>query len=269
MTRSDKPLALITGAARGIGRATALEFAARGHNLALLDVLEDELRATAATAEAAGAEVFARTCDLVDLAAVEAAARAVAEWSGRIDVLVNNAAWREIVSMREISIESWEKTLRICLTAPAFLSRWVAQAMEPRGRGAIIQISSIMSARAGGLAPAYVVAKGGLDALTYELATLYGPAGIRVVGVRPGAIDTDLSNDYHDPPDTASQDELRRWSEDAIPLGRWGRAEEVARVICLLAGDDAAYLTGTTVTVDGGWSHAHFPRSLREKVTPR
>lgn len=267
MPQSDRPLAMITGAARGIGRATALEFAARGYNLALLDVLTDDLRATSTEAEAAGAEVFARTCDLCDLGAVKAAADAVAEWSGRIDVLVNNAAWREIVSMREISIESWEKTLRICLTAPAFLSRWVAQAMESRGRGVIIQVSSIMSARAGGLSPAYVVAKGGLDALTYELATLYGPAGIRALSVRPGAIDTDLSNDYHDPPDTAAQDEMRKWSEDAIPLGRWARPEEVARVICLLADDHASYLTGTTITVDGGWSHAHFPRSLREKIT--
>jgi len=266
MSQSDQPLAMITGAARGIGRATALEFAARGYNLALLDLLADELLATAAEAEAAGAEVFVRTCDLFKLDEVEAAARAVVEWSGRVDVLVNNAAWREVISMREISVESWEKTLRICLTAPAFLSRWVAQAMEPRGRGVIVQVSSIMSERAGGLSPAYVVAKGGLDALTYELATLYGPAGIRVLSVRPGAIDTDLSNDYHDPQDTTSQDELRRWSHDAIPLGRWAQPGEVARVICLLASDDASYMTGTTVTVDGGWSHAHFPKSLREKI---
>jgi len=266
MPQSDRPLALITGAARGIGRATALEFTRRGYNLALLDVLSDELQATAADAEAAGGAVFARTCDLFDLDEVEAAARAVGEWSGRIDVLVNNAAWREIKSMREISIESWEKTLRVCLTAPAFLSRWVAQAMEPRGRGVIVQVSSIMSTRGGGLSPAYVAAKGGLDALTYELATLYGPAGIRVLSVRPGAIDTDLSNDYHDPQDTSSQDELRQWSHDAIPLGRWAKPEEVAKVICLLAHDDASYLTGTTITVDGGWSHAHFPRSLREKI---
>lgn len=266
MPPSEKPLALVTGAARGIGRATALEFARLGYNLALLDVLPDELQATRLEAESTGAEVFSRTCDLSELKDVEAASRAVVEWSGRIDVLVNNAAWREIKSMREISVESWEKTLRICLTTPAFLSRWVASAMEPHGRGVVIQVSSIMSARAGGLSPAYVAAKGGLDALTYELAALYGPSGIRVLSVRPGAIDTDLSNDYHDADDTTSQDELRQWSEDAIPLGRWARPVEVARVICLLAHDDASYMTGTTVTVDGGWSHAHFPKSLREKI---
>lgn len=262
----EKPVAMITGAARGIGRATALEFAGRGYNLALLDVLADDLRATEKDVENAGANVLARHCDLCDLEDVEDAAAEVARWSGRVDVLVNNAAWREVKSMRDLSIDSWERTIRICLTAPAFLSRWVARAMEPRGRGVIIQVSSIMSARGGGLSPAYVAAKGGLDALTYELATLYGPSGIRVLGVRPGAIDTDLSNDYHDAEDTASQDDLRRWSHDAIPLGRWARPEEVANVICMLAGDDASYLTGTTVTVDGGWSQAHFPKSLREKI---
>ena len=153
MTETDKPLAMITGAARGIGRAAAIEFARRGYNLALLDVLTDELRATATEVEAAGAEVLARTCDLFELEEVEAAANEVAQWSGRIDVLVNNAAWREVKSMRDLSIASWERTLRICLTAPAFLSRWVAKAMEPRGRGVIIQVSSIMSARGGGSRP--------------------------------------------------------------------------------------------------------------------
>ncbi len=266
MPDTDRPVAMITGAARGIGRATALEFAARGYNLALLDVLTEELQVAATEAEAGGAEVLTRTCDLSDLEAVEATALEVSQWSGRIDVLVNNAAWREVKSMRELGIASWERTLRICLTAPAFLSRWVAQAMEPRGGGVIIQVSSIMSTRGGGVSPAYVAAKGGLDALTYELATLYGPAGIRVVGVRPGAIDTDLSNDYHEPTDSANQDAMRRWSEDAIPLGRWARPDEVARVICLLASEDASYLTGTTVTVDGGWSTTHFPQSLRRDL---
>lgn len=267
MPRSDKPLAIITGAARGIGRATALEFASRGHNLALLDVLADELRATAGEVEAAGAEVLAHPCDLADLAAVEAAGDAVIAWSGgRIDVLVNNAAWREVTTMREISVESWEKTLRICLTAPAFLSRRVASVMEPRGRGVIVQVSSIMSARGGGVSPAYVAAKGGLDSLTYELATLYGASGIRVLSVRPGAVDTELSNDYHAADATQSQDALRDWSHDAIPLGRWARPVEVARVIAMLASDDASYLTGTTITVDGGWSQAHFPGSLRDTI---
>ncbi len=266
MPETEKHLALVTGAARGIGRATALAFADRGYDLALLDVLSDELEAVRREAETRGARVFAQTCDLFDLAAVEATAGQVARQAGHIDVLVNNAAWREIKSMRELSIDSWERTLRICLTAPAFLSRWVAASMEARGSGVIIQVSSIMSARGGGVSPAYVAAKGGLDALTYELASLYGPAGIRVLSVRPGAIDTDLSNDYHAEDDRSSSDTLRQWSEDAIPLGRWAQPDEVARVICLLAGDEASYLTGTTITVDGGWSHAHFPRTLREQI---
>src|SRR5206468_5769259 len=126
---------------------------------------------------------------------VESMAPNVIESLGRIDVLINNAAWRDLVTMRSISLDSWERTLRICLTAPAFFARAVARDMEKRRHGVIINVSSIMSQHASGIAPAYVAAKGGLDALTYDLAALYGPMGIRVVGVSPGAVDTELGKD--------------------------------------------------------------------------
>ena len=144
---SAKPVALITGAARGIGRATALEFARRGYNLGLLDVLSDELQATSRDATELGAECLAELCDLNSLEAAQASLQQVAQHFGRLDVLVNNAAWREIKTMREISVESWERTLRICLTTPAFLARWAAEVMEPQGSGVIINVCSIMSRR--------------------------------------------------------------------------------------------------------------------------
>lgn len=265
---SSKPVALITGAARGIGRETAIEFARRGYNLGLLDVLQEELQATTRKATTLGVDCVAETCDLNSLEASEASLRQIAEHFGRLDVLVNNAAWREVKTMREISVESWERTLRICLTTPAFLARWAAEVMEPQGSGVIINVCSIMSRRGGGVAAAYAAVKGGIDALTYELAALYGRRGIRVLAISPGAIDTDLSGDYPSGDGQSVNAQLREWSTSEIPLGRWGEPEEIARVIALLASDDASYMTGTNVTVDGGWSQAHFPRDLLKQMKP-
>lgn len=264
----SKPVAVITGAARGIGRETALVFASRGYDLGLIDVLADELQIVAAQATELGARCHARSCDLALLEESEDSLRQIAEHFGRLDVLVNNAAWREIKTMREISIESWERTLKICLTAPAFLARTAAEYMEPRRSGVIINVCSIMSRRGGAIAAAYPAVKGGIDSLTYELASLYGRCGIRVLAISPGAIDTDLSADYNDANGQSIGAELREWSTGEIPLGRWGQPEEVARVIAMLASDDASYMTGTNVTVDGGWSQAHFPTALLKKMKP-
>ncbi|MEO8498618.1 MAG: SDR family oxidoreductase, partial [Planctomycetota bacterium] len=268
MNKAQKPIALITGAACGIGRETAFEFARRGYNLGLLDVLQDELQSTARAATGLGAECVAEPCDLSSLEASQAALQNIARHFGRLDVLVNNAAWREIKTMREISIESWERTLRICLTTPAFLARWAAEVMEPQGSGVIINVCSIMSRRGSGVAAAYAAVKGGLDSLTYELASLYGRSGIRVLAISPGAIDTDLSGDYPGGDGQSVDAQLREWSTSEIPLGRWGEPAEIARAIAMLSSDDASYMTGTNVTVDGGWSQAHFPRDLLKQMKP-
>ncbi|MCX5663030.1 MAG: SDR family oxidoreductase, partial [Planctomycetota bacterium] len=132
----------------------------------------------------------------------------------------------------------------------------------------IINVSSIQSRLAGGMAPAYIAAKGAIDSLTYDLATLYGPSGVRVVAINPGAIDTEMSNDYQDPTGQNVARESRDFSCDMIPLRRWGSAVEIARTIVMLAGDDASYITGTTITVDGGWSHQIGPYRLKKMMFP-
>jgi NAD(P)-dependent dehydrogenase (short-subunit alcohol dehydrogenase family) len=255
---SDRPVAFVTGAARGIGRATALELARRGYRLALVDMLAGEL---------AGVhdEALSIAGDLADLDFCCQAIEEVAAKFGRIDVLVNNAAWRRVETMRETDIASWDRTLRVCLTAPAFLARWAAEVMQRQGRGVIVNVTSIRSLFSDGTAAAYVAAKGGLEALTYELAALYGSQGIRVVAIAPGAIDTQLSGDL------AAADVMREVEADCIdhtPLGRFGRPEEVARTIAWLASDDASFISGATIIADGGLSHHHYGLKLKQRMKP-
>ncbi len=259
-------VALITGASRGIGASAAEHFADAGYRVALVATSDESLRETIASVERRGAEALTLGGDLADLKFVHDAVRQTIDRFGRVDVLVNKAATREMASMRRISLESWEHTLRVCLTAPAFLSRWAAEDMRRRSSGIIINISSIMATQVAGVCPAYLAAKGGLDVLTYELASLYGPDGIRVVGVQPGAIDTELSRQLVD--DDGSE-QSRAFSEDMIMLRRWAEPAEIARLIVFLASDAASYITATNIVADGGWTRQHFPLSLKRRQFPK
>jgi 3-oxoacyl-[acyl-carrier protein] reductase len=131
-----------------------------------------------------------------------------------------------------------------------------------------LNISSLWPPPATGFAPASAAATGALDALTYDLAALYGPAGIRVVTVNPGAIDTELGKDYAASDGSNVSARIRAYSEEMIPLRRWGRPEEIAKVIAFLASEDASYITGTTITVDGGWGTQLHPYSLKHLMKP-
>ena len=262
---SARPVAVVTGAAGAIGTAIALELARRGHDLELLDVDEAGVRAAAERVRAVGAAAAATVADLADLERLPDALDGIARRSPGVAVLVNNAAWRRLQTLREATLADWERTLRICLTAPAFIARWAAELMRPAGHGVIVNVSSLNAARCGGVAAAYVAAKGGLESLTYEMASLYGRAGIRVLAVAQGAVDAALGNDWTTRDDLAL--DLRRASEDAIPLGRWADPAEIARTIAALCGPDASYLTGTVVTVDGGYQRALIPASLQRRLS--
>jgi NAD(P)-dependent dehydrogenase (short-subunit alcohol dehydrogenase family) len=263
----EKRVALVTGASAGIGRATALEFAANGYDIGVTALEDQALNGVADQLRAKGARVLARPGDLADLRFAQSFVQGAATELGAPHVLVNNAAWRELVTMREISADSWERTLRVCVTAPAFMARWVAEQMEPLHRGAIINVSSIMSGHANGLAPAYVASKGAIDSLTYDLAALYGPSGIRVLSVRPGAVDTAMSADIA-PKESKESADLRQWSEQMISLRRWAQPQEIARAIVWLAGDEASYITGTSIVLDGGWSRQLYPYGLKNTLRP-
>jgi 3-oxoacyl-[acyl-carrier protein] reductase len=259
---NERQVAFITGASRGIGTASALTLARCSYDIAMLADSGDELDQAAIGVREAGAATLVQHGTLLDLDFAKSAIDATVKRFGRIDVLVNNAAWGETVTMRRISVESWEKTLRICLTAPAFLARWAAEVMGTRRSGVIVNVSSIMSNRADGMSPAYTACKGALDSLTYELASLYRPLGIRVVAINPGATDTQLSHSLGDVCGDDVISRVRVFSEDMIMLRRWGKADEIAKLIAFIASKDASYLTGVAIDADGGWTRQHFPLSL-------
>jgi len=253
----SKKVAIITGASKGIGRSTALKFAANGYQVTIVGRNHEELEQLKATIErdyhrdvliCAGDlehEEFSR--QLID--------DTLWKW-GRIDVLINNAAWRTHETMRSISMENWEKTIKICLTIPAFLAKYAAMAMEEKKTGGvIINVSSVMSQRAGGTSPAYIACKGAMESLTYELAALYGPKDIRVVCINPGNIQTNLSSDYVDDKGNNISEQLGNHMNESTPLKRAGTTEEIANAAYWLATDEASFITGTTLLIDGGFSH--------------
>lgn len=253
---SERPVVIITGAANGIGRETALKFASHGYAVSLVDTDLPGLDRVAQELAAMAVEYLVIGGDLGESDFTRVIVDKVYEKWGRIDVLINNAAWRTIETMRSISLANWEKTLRINLTAPAFLAKHAAAVMEKLNiPGVIINISSVMSQRAGGTSPAYVVCKGGMESLTYELAVLFGPKGIRVVAINPGNIDTNLSADYKDEKGNNLSQSLVKHVHESTPLKRSGRPEEIATVSYWLTTPGASFITGTCILVDGGFLH--------------
>jgi len=257
-------VALVTGASRGIGAGIVMSMAKAGYNIALAARSVPDMERVAAEAQKLGAKTVICPYDAEDMAASEAAVRKAAATLGRLDVLVNNGAWREILSMRHISLELWEKTIRICLTSPAFMARWAAEEMEKNGRGGcIFNVSSIMARQAAGICPAYVACKGAMDSLTYELASLYGPSNIRVIGIAPGAIDTDMGMPQKEDGPDAKKHSITDFAMGMIALQRQGLPPDIGELIAALAGPAGAYVTGTIITADGGWRHQHFPLPIK------
>jgi NAD(P)-dependent dehydrogenase (short-subunit alcohol dehydrogenase family) len=156
--------------------------------------------------------------------------------------------------------------LRTSLTAAIFLTKYVAAVMEKRrGGGVIVNMSSVLAGRPGGISPAYNICKGGIETLTYESAVLYGPAGIRVVAISPGNVHTKLSGDYKDAGANDISGMLRRDMDDHTPLGRSGEPDEIARVVCWLASEEASFITGVCIPVDGGFLHNFNSYRMKKK----
>ncbi|MGG5887093.1 SDR family NAD(P)-dependent oxidoreductase [Falsiroseomonas sp. HC035] len=237
--------ALVTGAGRGIGLATARRFRADGWRVALLDIdaaLLDQAMAALAAPEA----TLALPCDVADAPAIFTAVRQAAAHFGRLDALVNNAGTAVFKPILETTPEEWARVLAVNLTGPFLATQAAAPLMAEHGGGAVVNVTSISGLRASTLRVAYGTSKAGLAHLTKQQAVELGALGIRVNAVAPGPVDTAMAKAVHTP-------EIRADYHDHIPLGRYGLEEELAEAIFFLCSDRASYLTGQVIAVDGGF----------------
>jgi len=248
MPTARQKVALVTGAARGIGLATARKFLAEGWRVALLDI-EGELLARAMAEIGRGDETLALTCDVSDAAAVRAAIETIGQRFGRLDALVNNAGIAVFAPLMETSDGDWSRVLEVNLTGPFLCTKAAVPLIREQGGGAIVNITSISAVRASTLRSAYGTSKAGLAHLTKQLAVELASLGIRVNGVAPGPVDTAMAKAVHTP-------EIRADYHDAIPLNRYGLEEELAEAIFFLCSDRASYITGQILAVDGGFDAA-------------
>jgi NAD(P)-dependent dehydrogenase (short-subunit alcohol dehydrogenase family) len=248
MTASPSKVALITGAARGIGLATARRFLAEGWRVALLDIEADLLRGAVAAIARPDA-TLALPCDVSDVAAVRAAIEAIGRRFGRLDALVNNAGVAVFAPLLETSDEDWNRVLAVNLTGPFLCTKAAAPLMREHGGGTVVNITSISAVRASTLRSAYGTSKAGLAHLTKQLAVELASLGIRVNGIAPGPVDTAMAKAVHTP-------EIRADYHDAIPLNRYGLEEELAEAIFFLSCDRSSYITGQILAVDGGFDAA-------------
>ncbi|MHB8619843.1 MAG: SDR family NAD(P)-dependent oxidoreductase [Chloroflexota bacterium] len=239
--------AIVTGAGSGIGQAIALALAGRGARVIVADVNEAAAGETLREIERRGQVAMVSRVDVGDSRAVASMVEAALSRFGSLDVLVNNAG---VVSQRLIvdtPDDDWERVLRVDLFGPFYCSREAARAMIGQGRGGrIVNISSIMAQQTRPLNGAYTAAKAGLEGFSRALALELAPHRITVNCVAPGHIDTPLTAPMFTPT-------VRKAFEARIPLGTIGQAAAVADTVAFLASDDARYITGETLLVDGGY----------------
>ncbi|PXY36269.1 SDR family NAD(P)-dependent oxidoreductase [Prauserella flavalba] len=245
MKGEDRRVAVVTGAASGIGAAIARQFSGEGLDVALLD--RDD---AGPVRDCRPGETLALRCDVRDDAEVEAAVAETARWRGRIDVVVNAAGVLARAGIRDTSWETWQSVLDINLTGTFRVVRAALPYLtDPATAGAkrVVNIGSGAADR-GYAYPAYTASKGGVVALTRELAAELAPENVTVNAVNPGFVRTAINDDAW------SDDTARHRWERTMPLGRMGLPEEVAAVACFLASPAASYLTGQVIRVDGGRS---------------
>jgi len=255
-------VALVTGAGRGIGLATAQRFLADGWQVALLDIDGDQL-AKAIEVTARPEDTLPVRCDVSDPVQASVAAGSVPSRFGRPDALVNNAGIAGFKPILETTHEEWTRVLAVNLTGPFLCTQAAAPLMAANGGGSVVNITSISGLRASTLRVAYGTSKAGLAHLTKQQAVELASLGIRVNAVAPGPVDTAMANAVHSPA-------IRADYHDAIPLDRYGLEAEIADTILFLCSERASYVTGQVLAVDGGFEAAGIglPTLRRERRNP-
>ena len=260
MSLADRT-AVVTGAGSGLGRAIAIALAARGARVATVDLDAASAQETAKMIGAAGGGAAAFRADTSVAADIDrAVAGAVSEF-GPLEIMVNNAGILDgYFSVDEMSETVWRRVIDIDLTGVFLGCKRALQEMLPRGRGRIVNMASVAGLNGTGGGAAYIAAKHGVVGLTRQMAVAYSARGITVNAVCPGAIPTGLRRNSQGilgpgVPDMSgrgvavSDEQVRA----LVPAGRRGTAEDVASAVCYLASDEAGYVTGHTMVVDGGW----------------
>ena len=240
--RLENKVAIVTGAAKGIGEAIALRYGQEGASVIAADINGDDAQATADAIKAAGGEALAVTVDIADEASVDAMFAATMKKYGRVDVLVNNAGL--ISPMKHfLTVDKawWDRIISVNLTGSFLCCKAAAHIMAKQGSGSIINMSSGGATKAHRAFVAYDATKGGMEAMTRALALDLGPYGIRINSLIPGSIDT-----------TGIDEEGRKLRGTNVPLGRIGEPNDMTGAAVFLASDDSLYITGQRTVVDGG-----------------
>jgi NAD(P)-dependent dehydrogenase (short-subunit alcohol dehydrogenase family) len=241
-------VAIVTGAAQGIGFGIAERLGQDGAGLVLVDVDGDALNDAAARLADSGGKPLTIVADLTDPATPQEVTDRAVEHHGGVDILVNNAGIRVVSSFREHSLTDWQRTLDVNLTAPFLLAQAVIPHMLSRGKGKIINITSVAAELGFKNRAAYNVSKAGLAMLTKSIALELGGQGIRCNAVAPGVIETPLNRHYFTDPG------LNQIIVAATPAGTKGAPPDIAAAVAFLASDEADFVNGATLHVDGGWS---------------
>jgi NAD(P)-dependent dehydrogenase (short-subunit alcohol dehydrogenase family) len=242
-------IAIVTGASEGIGRSLAIGLAEAGTHVALVSRTVPKLEAVASEIEALGRKALVVPTDVTDLGQIEAMAKKVQETFGRIDILINDAAWTDTRPAFEVTEEEWDKTLDTSLKGLFFTSQIVGRIMVEQGRGKIINVGSTFGKVAFKGRAVYAAAKAAVHHLTRALAYEWAPHGVYVNAVGPCATETPTRRPLFQRP------EFREWlTGEMLPIGRWAQPEDMLGAVLFLSSPLSDMVVGHVLMVDGGWT---------------